>query len=333
VTGSDVGRRAALAVLASLVIVACGDYAHSNPFDPAMPVELTIVGPDTLTAIGDTARFTLSTSPEFAHEEPTWTIESVTPTTSSFYIERIGAGVFLTRAFNAVRSQPTTATIVATLGGGRKAKTRFTIFPRPVTLRVDDCGVRAIRTISHSAITATTYLCARLLDRRNNAILTNDTAVATARNPSMVAISLRAINPANGETYWVTGLDTGMTQIVVRRGAFTDSVQLTVRQVLSAFALDPPACRSGGIPLRVGDTVRVKAGVGLDSLGIAMRDTTGIAARAKGMVFQTQPYYASIITVTADGLVSAIGRGTAFFYGSVADAGRTLNGSCWALVN
>src|SRR5579872_6755716 len=43
--------------------VACTDYAHTNPYDPAVPKTIVITGPDTLFNFGDTAIYLASSTP------------------------------------------------------------------------------------------------------------------------------------------------------------------------------------------------------------------------------------------------------------------------------
>jgi hypothetical protein len=46
---------------------ACGaDYLHTNPYDPAVPVTVTLVGPDSLFSLAEVATYTAQTSPVFA---------------------------------------------------------------------------------------------------------------------------------------------------------------------------------------------------------------------------------------------------------------------------
>ena len=53
----------ALVVLTSVMAAACGEYAHTNPFDPKTDTRITISGPDTLWAIGEVAEYTATVTP------------------------------------------------------------------------------------------------------------------------------------------------------------------------------------------------------------------------------------------------------------------------------
>lgn len=61
-------RRGALLVCAGLLLAAfaCGDpYQHTNPYDPAVPVEIDIGGPDTVFSYAELAQFMATTIPAF----------------------------------------------------------------------------------------------------------------------------------------------------------------------------------------------------------------------------------------------------------------------------
>lgn len=78
-------RVVALVGAAVLVIgftfVACGDpYLHTNPYDPASPVEIAISGPDTLFSYSELATFSAQITPVF----PDTAIEWATSDTDNF---------------------------------------------------------------------------------------------------------------------------------------------------------------------------------------------------------------------------------------------------------
>jgi hypothetical protein len=333
VIASEVGCRSKAALLASCLLIACGDFTHSNPFDPETRVTLTITGPDTVTAIGDTLQFTLSTSPQFAHEAPEWRIEQP-PLNQNFAVLWVRGGILRSATAEAVHVRPTDVRITAGLRSGRVARKTITFLPRPVALRVDGCSPGPLRAISHSAIGGGTWICTRIVDRRGTMLLTDDVPVGTVRQPSVASLGVNNIRIANGERFEVRGLDTGSTELVFTRGAFVDSVRLTVRQVLTGFLLDPPECRlfGWGMRLSVGQTVQLRASVGIDSLGRAMRDTTGQGARASRLVFSSANL--SAVTVTTDGLMTGVGRGSSTISGinDGSDGGKPLYSSCYVAV-
>jgi len=70
-------RVVALAGAAALVIgitfVACGDpYLHTNPYDPAFPVEIAISGPDTLFSYSQLATYSAQITPVFPDTAVEW---------------------------------------------------------------------------------------------------------------------------------------------------------------------------------------------------------------------------------------------------------------------
>lgn len=61
-------RRFAPVVLAALLTgaVACGEkYLHTNPYDPAVPVAVDVVGPDTLFSYSEVGQYAGSSVPAF----------------------------------------------------------------------------------------------------------------------------------------------------------------------------------------------------------------------------------------------------------------------------
>lgn len=70
-------RRGAWPVLifaaASLTVaLACGDLAHTNPYDPAVPVTIVISGPDSLFSFGEQATYTAQVTPAFPDTAIEW---------------------------------------------------------------------------------------------------------------------------------------------------------------------------------------------------------------------------------------------------------------------
>ena len=61
-------RVAALCVL----VVACGEYAHTNPYDPATKVTIVIHGPDSAHSLHETLSFTYQIAPDWAGVVPVW---------------------------------------------------------------------------------------------------------------------------------------------------------------------------------------------------------------------------------------------------------------------
>ena len=66
-----------------MLAVACTDYAHTNPYDPAVPKVITISGPDTIFNFGDTAIYAATMTPAVA--------DSALHFVDSYYLTSIGA--------------------------------------------------------------------------------------------------------------------------------------------------------------------------------------------------------------------------------------------------
>jgi hypothetical protein len=61
------------AAVAGVAAIACGDpYAATNPYDPAVPVQFTITGPDTLFSLGEAAQYRAATTPPFSDTSFVW---------------------------------------------------------------------------------------------------------------------------------------------------------------------------------------------------------------------------------------------------------------------
>ena len=69
-------RRVAVcvALIGAVAVADCGggEYVHSNPFDPVVPVTLRIEGPDKTVAQFDTVRFKVVTDPVYDYGSAVW---------------------------------------------------------------------------------------------------------------------------------------------------------------------------------------------------------------------------------------------------------------------
>ena len=54
------------------VALACGDLAHTNPYDPAVPVTIVITGSDTLFSFGEQATYAAQVTPSFPDTAIHW---------------------------------------------------------------------------------------------------------------------------------------------------------------------------------------------------------------------------------------------------------------------
>jgi hypothetical protein len=68
-----------LGAMLLVAFFACGDpYRHTNPYDPAVPVEVNITGPDSLFSYGEVAQYSVHTIPAFPDSAITWNIDTTT---------------------------------------------------------------------------------------------------------------------------------------------------------------------------------------------------------------------------------------------------------------
>ena len=75
-------RGRVVTLLGAAVLVAffaCGDpYLHTNPYDPAVPLEVNIAGPDSLFSYGEVAQYSVRTIPAFPDSAIRWNIDTTT---------------------------------------------------------------------------------------------------------------------------------------------------------------------------------------------------------------------------------------------------------------
>lgn len=63
----------------AVLVAACGDpYLHTNPYDPADPVEIAISGPDTVFSYSEIAHYTAEISPAFPDSAVVWLVDTFT---------------------------------------------------------------------------------------------------------------------------------------------------------------------------------------------------------------------------------------------------------------
>ncbi|HEY2852469.1 MAG TPA: hypothetical protein VGJ18_06460 [Gemmatimonadaceae bacterium] len=59
-------------VLLCVVVTACGEYAHTNPYDPATNISILIAGPDSAHSIHENLSFTFEVSRSWPGVVPQW---------------------------------------------------------------------------------------------------------------------------------------------------------------------------------------------------------------------------------------------------------------------
>lgn len=75
------GRRCGAGILGAIGVtaIACGDFARTNPYDPAVAVQITITGPDTLFSWGQVGSYVATSAPPLPDSAIYFTPLVVTP--------------------------------------------------------------------------------------------------------------------------------------------------------------------------------------------------------------------------------------------------------------
>jgi hypothetical protein len=228
--------------------VACGDpYAHTNPYDPAVPEAITITGPDTTYSWFEEAQYTATTSPGF----PDSSLEWVSSDVSAFV--PAGNGVFTTGQLEPPPLYPATRSVTITVGIGGYDTTGQPVANGPEPL------VRAWRHTGSKVVVNTQRVTSILLrcpdthacdpvsvggafsvwvdgfDALNHKIVALFNTVTNPATGTVVATfavrdtSIASVVPVGIRASTVTALKTGTTWIVATRGLLLDSLQLGVR--------------------------------------------------------------------------------------------------------
>lgn len=305
----------AVAILSVMVIVACGDLAHTNPYDPVTPVSLAVVGTDTVTASGDTLRFALAATPSLDPGIVNWSVAGPYAT----WLEDIGGGNFRVSFPQGLEAAPRQITVKGTLVDGRSAQKTIVAYHRASALRLANCWYGYGLDLTYDALGDSTFVCAALVDRRGQPVSTLDPLQVQSRNSAMTRATTKTsttLDPA-GPSAWVAALDTGVTSVVFTRGAFRDSVIVTDRQVLAFLAPFTPCVPQLTLPKD--STVQLVAlPNGRDSHNYPLKDTTGLAA-AVATTQYTGVYYSfgpTVMSVTPGGRVTGLAPGSGGVVGS-----------------
>src|ERR1019366_6293541 len=109
-------ERRFVSVLATVILMAsfaCGDpYRHTNPYDPAVPVTITVLGPDSLFSYTEQAHFTAQIVPAF----PDTAVQFSSSDNGQFQL--VGAGTFEAGPRVGPPLWPATSTVTVTAGIG-----------------------------------------------------------------------------------------------------------------------------------------------------------------------------------------------------------------------
>jgi hypothetical protein len=129
-------RSVPIITAALIVAVACGDpYLHTNPYDPAVPVEFNFTGPDTLFSYGELAQYSVQTTPSFSDTAVQWAIDTVTIHRGGNLDTNLGGGTFN----NPGTGDTTVAgdSLFRPLGGGLFQSTAPPLDPATVSMTVE----------------------------------------------------------------------------------------------------------------------------------------------------------------------------------------------------
>jgi hypothetical protein len=241
-----VGRRSIVLVGAAAlaVAIACGDpYKHTNPYDPAYPVTVTVIGPDTLFSQGEFAQFSAISDPVFPDSSFQYgdtDSSSFLPAGPAGFVSRNPPLYPQVRLVNVLAGLGAIDTFVPMAVPGpaqRKVFYRHTGTKTVVlTQRVVSISLRCPNTHACDPLsvgdTTSIWVDGRDASSAQIIALTSSSAnpasgtpVATfvARDPSIASLA-----PSGIRATIVTALKTGSTWIVGTRGALLDSLQLVV---------------------------------------------------------------------------------------------------------
>jgi hypothetical protein len=229
-------RCAVLAASGSLVLaLACIDFQHTNPFDPAVPLQVTI-RPETLFSVGGVIQFTFATVPPLTDPEANWlggsSHLSTAPLGSGGVFYSTGAPLW-----------PQTEIVPMTIEVGRADINHHTdyrksfngsvvITQRLVRIQARCPGVPACDVLSVGASTsvfvdgydALGSGIAGLSDPTANPLTVAPIATFTVRDTTIATAASVGMRVAT-----VTAKRTGATWMVAQRDSLRDSLRLIVR--------------------------------------------------------------------------------------------------------
>ena len=196
--------------LVCAVVAACGEYAHTNPYDPATNVTIVIHGPDSAHSIFEEMSFTYDITPNWAGVVPLWRSDS------GLVIGSRGPGLFAVNG-------PGTADVVLSVGT-HTARHRVVVIQRPkrvyFTCFVGPCPTSV-------AVGRVVNLTVVQMDSLGTELVGGQPAAAIQYNvrPSGV-LSIIAGTPSSVQ---VQGIGSGRAFVIATLGAWLDSVSVTVQ--------------------------------------------------------------------------------------------------------
>jgi len=246
-------ERRFVSVLATVILVAsfaCGDpYLHTNPYDPTVPVTITVLGLDSVFSYTEQAHFTAQIVPAF----PDTAVQFSSSDNGQFQL--VGSGTFEAGPRVGPPLWPATRTVTVTAGigafdtlrsdaglpGGRAptdtawrhigSKT-VVITQRVVRILLRCPDTHACETLSAGGAWSVWVDGFDALNQKIYA-LTSGTANPATGTPIATFVSrdttVASVSPVGIRAATVTARQTGMTWIVATRDVLLDSLQLVVR--------------------------------------------------------------------------------------------------------
>ena len=229
-------RLAVLSASGFLVLaLACIDFQHTNPFDPDVPLQVTIF-PETLFSVGGTIQFTFATVPPLTDPNAIW----VGGTTDLFTASLGSGGVFFS---NGAPLWPQTESVPITIAVGRFDDGVHTHYRKTfggsviITQRLVHIQARCPGAPACDAMTvgvSTSVFVdgydalgsgiAGLPDPNTNPLTLPPIAVFIVRDTTIASAV-----PVGMRVAMVTAKRAGATWIVTQRDSLRDSLRLVVR--------------------------------------------------------------------------------------------------------
>lgn len=195
--------------LLCVVVAACGEYAHTNPFDPATNLSIVIAGPDSAHSIHETMSFTFEASRSWADVTPQWL------SGNDAILGEQSAGQFQANG-------PGTADVLVAVGA-HTGRHRVVVIQRPK--HVLFCYFAPCPTSLASGSSATL-----------NVVQTDSlgTALLPGQTPAQIQYDVRPagvlqIVTGSPSSVQVQAIGTGRAYIIAALGTFLDSVAVNVQ--------------------------------------------------------------------------------------------------------
>ena len=307
--GSDrsrIGRQSGLsgALIAMFLANSCGDFVRTNPFDPAVPVTLTLSGPDSTFAQFDTVRFTVTTDPTYDNDPPEWQL-------GGGLLRLDDNGTYQVRQIELYGGKPVQATIAVKIGPRIATKIVNVTF-RPTTLRVRNCADDS-REATISALGSGINFCTTVLDARGGII---------ARNADVTPYSLttRILDSSVVQRpfpRWLEAAGNGTSLVVFTYGPVSDTMTVSVQQEARWLTMSPRTVCNGP-PLSLGQSIQFTVGApGQDANRNLLIDQSLADREGQDMRWQLTWYDSTKtppVSITPLGLLTAISPGYAWIY-------------------